>query len=441
MLVVQNIIWLLVLIGIMILIHELGHFWAARYFDVSVEVFSFGFGPRLFGFRRGETDYRFSAVLFGGYVKFKGDQPGEEGAEDPHGLMAKPRWQRLIISFAGPFMNIILAIGLLTGLFMVKYQKLAEPEQRAVIGHVVKDTPAAKAGLQEGDRIVKIDGEKDPTWDDISLKEISSAYRPLRVTVERGGRQFETDVTPVLDEKSGIGYSGWSEKGQTEVGHISSGMPAEKAGLKKGDVLLNANGQPINSTFKLQEVIEAAGGKPVNLRVERDGRQQDFEVQPAYSNMDGRSRWMIGVGLDQKLNIITTKLPLPEAFTEAVRQNVKGASLIYQFLRGVLERRMSPKQLSGPIGIARLSGDAAREGPSAFVQLMSMVSLNLAVFNLLPIPILDGGVIVLLLVEILIGRDLSIPVKEAVIKVGFVFLMVVTVFVLYNDISKILPAG
>src|SRR5262249_17048686 len=161
--------WLLVLIGVMILIHELGHFWAARYFDVGVEVFSIGFGPRLFGFRRGETDYRFSAVLFGGYVKMMGEQAGEASEEatiDPRGLMAKPKWQRVIIAFAGPFMNIVLAIGLLTGLFMVKYQKLAEPDQRAVIGHITKDTAAAKAGLQEGDRIVAIEGEKNPTWDD-----------------------------------------------------------------------------------------------------------------------------------------------------------------------------------------------------------------------------------------------------------------------------------
>ena len=150
---------------------------------------------------------------------------------------------------------------------------------------------------------------------------------------------------------------------------------------------------------------------------------------------------MIGVGTDQKLNIITTKLSLPDAFAESLRKNVKDASLIFQFLKGMLERRMSPKNLSGPIGIGTMAGAAAREGPAEFFQLMCMVSLNLAIFNLLPIPILDGGVILLLLVEMLIGRDLSMPVKEAVIKVGFVFLMLVTVFALYNDISKILPPG
>jgi regulator of sigma E protease len=211
--------------------------------------------------------------------------------------------------------------------------------------------------------------------------------------------------------------------------------------LKKGDVLLTANGQAINSRSKLQEVVEGSPGKPVNVRIDREGKQESFDIQPVISNPDGRSRWMIGVLLDQKLNIITEKLSFSDALTESVRQNMKGATLIVQFLKGILERRMSAKGLVGPVGLAQASGQAAHEGPSAFVSLMSMVSLNLAIVNLLPIPILDGGVILLLLVEMVIRRDLSMPVKEAVIKVGFVFLMVVTVFALYNDISKILPAG
>src|SRR5579885_3310080 len=161
MLVFQNVLWLLVLIGVMILIHELGHFWAARYFDVRVDVFSFGFGPRLFGFRKGETDYRFSAILFGGYVKMAGEQPGEEGVDDPRGFLAKPRWQRLIIAFAGPFMNIVLAIAVLTGLFMVSYEKIID-DNGAVIGHVMPNSPAAKAGLAAGDRIVRLNGRDNP---------------------------------------------------------------------------------------------------------------------------------------------------------------------------------------------------------------------------------------------------------------------------------------
>jgi regulator of sigma E protease len=164
-------------------------------------------------------------------------------------------------------------------------------------------------------------------------------------------------------------------------------------------------------------------------------------VRPVFASIDGPERWMIGVMPQQKLNLITTRLSFPDAFHESLRQNSKGALLIVQFLKGIVERRMSPKNLTGPIGIAQLSGEAAREGPSAFVILMSMVSLNLAIFNLLPIPILDGGVILMLFVEMVMKRDLSLNVKEAVFKVGFVAIMVIVAFAIYNDISRILPAG
>src|SRR5450756_2100798 len=152
----ENVLWLLVLIGVMIMIHELGHFWAARYFDVKVEAFSFGFGPRLFGFRRGDTDYRFSLILLGGYVKMAGEQPSDDNASDPRGFLSKPRWQRMIIAFAGPFMNILLAVAVLTGLFMVKFPKLPN-NPSPTIGYVVADSAAAKAGIKEGDRIVQIE--------------------------------------------------------------------------------------------------------------------------------------------------------------------------------------------------------------------------------------------------------------------------------------------
>jgi regulator of sigma E protease len=442
MLVIQNILWLLVLIGVMILIHEAGHFWAARFFDVRVETFSFGFGPRLFGFRKGETDYRFSAILFGGYVKMTGELPGDENADDPRGFMSKPRWQRLIIGFAGPFMNVILAVGLLTGLFMVKYEKLADWEQRSVVAHVIRDSPAAKAGIREGDRIARLDGKDNPTWEDITLKEVASAGRVLDVKVERNGKTFDTTVMPVLDDRSGVGLAGWAPRAQVEIGDLSPGLPAQKAGLKKGDLLLSANGQLIQSLYTFQEIIQGSQGKPETIEVARDGKRLSVTVTPVFAKLDaGPPRWVVGLGVDRHLNLVTTRLSFPEALNESVRENLKGASLIFKFLGGIIERRMSPKSLEGPIRIAQLSGEAAREGPSTFFMLMSMVSLNLAIFNLLPIPILDGGVIMLLLVEMLMRRDLSLQVKEAVFKVGFVFLMVVIAFVVYNDISKILPAG
>jgi regulator of sigma E protease len=437
MAIAQNILWVLVLIGVMILIHELGHYWAARIFNVRIDVFSFGFGPRLFGFRRGETDFRFSLILFGGFVKMAGEQPGEETAADPRSLLNKPRWQRLVIAFSGPGMNLVLAVALLTGLFMVKFQK--PPDVRAVVGHVFADSAAARAGIREGDRIVALNEHRDPTWDDVAVKEVAGAGQPLQVLIERDGKQFWTTVTPVFDERSGLGYAGWQEQTEIQIAGLSPGMPAEKAGLEKGDVLVAVNGQPIRSRFRTQEIIRVAEGKPVEIRYLRQGREASVTIQPVFASLDGPARWMIGVSLESRL--IITRLSLPEALRESVVQNIRGASLIYQFLRGIIERRMSAKTLQGPIGIARVSGEAAREGPSAFLAWMAIVSLQLAIFNLLPIPVLDGGVIMLLLVEMVMRRDLSLAVKEAVFKLGFVFLMAVVVFALYNDISKMLPAG
>jgi regulator of sigma E protease len=435
-----NIWWLLVLIGVMILVHELGHFWAARAFDVKVEVFSFGFGPRLFGFRRGETDYRFSLILFGGYVKMSGEQPGEQETDDPRALSHKPRWQKLIIAAAGPFMNVVLAIAVLTGLFMVSYEKILN-EGGAVVGHVVPDSPAAKAGIQAGDKIVRLNGKDNPDWEEIFTKEIEGAQRNLSVTIERNGRQFPVSVTPVLDEKEGLGSAGWEGQNEIQVGSVTEGYPAFSAGFKKGDLLVKINNIPIHSRFTLPEVIRKSDGKPVTIEYVRDGGHHTVTLKPVFKNPDGTARWMIGVQSDIKLNIQKTKLSFPDALHESLVQNGKNASLIVEFLRGILERRMSAKNLSGPIGIAQYATQAAEEGPSAFLMLMSVVSLNLAIFNMLPIPILDGGMILTLLIEMVMGRDLSLNVRETMLKVGFVFLMMLVVFVIYNDIAKQLTPG
>ena len=432
-----NLAWLLVLIGVMILVHEAGHFWVARFFDVRIEIFSFGFGPRLFGFKRGETDYRFSAVLFGGYVKMAGEQPTDENADDPRAFMAKTRWQRMLIAFAGPAMNLVLAVALVTGMYMVRYPKMPASAQEGVVGYVVPDTPAARAGIREGDRIVAMDNVQRPSWEDITIREVSSANHPVAVRIARGGREFWTTVIPKLDERSGLGVAGWQAQGEIEIADLSPGMPAQKAGLRKGDIMLRANGEPLRSPAGLRRIVEAADGKPVTLDYTRDGRAFSVTVQPVFDKTGGAGRWLVGVYPD--FRVVMTRLPFPQAFTESVQQNVKNATLIFQFLKGIVERRMSPKSISGPIGIAQLSGEAAREGVLPFLSLMAMVSLNLAVFNLLPIPILDGGVILMLLVEMIMRRDLSLRIKETVFKLGFVFLMAVMAFVIYNDIAKILP--
>jgi regulator of sigma E protease len=442
----QNVWWYLVLIGVMILVHELGHYWAARFFDVKVETFSFGFGPRLFGWRRGDTDFRVSLIPFGGYVKMLGqsDTPDKpQQSEDPQSFLNKPRWQRLIIVFAGPAMNIILAVAILTGVFMVRFPKLHSADGPARIGYLIVGSPAAEAGMQEGDTVVRLDGDPNPTWEDVVLKEIASAGKPIPMIVERrSGSRVSTEqlvVTPKLDEKLGVGQAGWSEWNETMVAGVSPGSGAEKAGLVKGDIIAAVNGVALHSVFKLHEMVRASEGKPIEIEFLRGGEKQVATVTPSFSKEDTpEGRWMIGVRLEPRY--VITQLPFTEAVRESVKQNWRSAGLIFSFLRGIVEQRMSPKSLEGPIRIGQLSGEAAREGFIPYLSLMAMVSLNLAVFNLLPIPILDGGVILMLLVEMLIRRDLSLKFKETILKFGFVFLMAVVAFVLYNDISKILPS-
>jgi regulator of sigma E protease len=249
-------------------------------------------------------------------------------------------------------------------------------------------------------------------------------------------------VSPVLDDKEGVGSAGWEGQNEIQVASVNDGYPAATAGLTKGDLLLKVNNIPIHSHYTLPEVIRRSEGKPATIEYVRDGVHHTVTLKPVFRNPDGTTmRWMIGVLPDIKRNIQITSLSFPDALHESFVQNGKNASLIVEFLSGIVERRMSAKNLSGPIGIAQYATQAAHEGPSAFLMLMSVVSLNLAIFNLMPIPILDGGVILTLLIEMVMGRDLSLNVKEAMLKVGFVFLMMLVVFVIYNDIAKRFTTG
>jgi len=429
--------WYLVLIGVMILVHELGHYWAARFFDVKVETFSFGFGPRLFGFKRGDTDFRFSALLFGGYVKMAGDQPGDEANTDPRNLLAKPRWQRLIITLAGPAINVVLAIVLMTGLDTVHFPTMPTPPD-PVVGYVDPSGGVAKAGIHEGDRVVQFDDISDPTWRDIQIKELSSPNQPVNVEIRRDGQRMRFTLTPVLDQKQGVGYLAWSPETEVRVSSIESGLAAARAGLRAGDILVSANGLPLRSTVRLHEIERDTDGKPLDLLYSRQSVERHVTITPEKRDPDGQgARWVIGLNLEPRIEY--TKLPVRAAFVESLHQNGEGAQMILHFLKRIVERRMSPKSLVGPVGIAQLSGEAAREGAATYFGLMAMVSLNLGIVNLLPIPILDGGVILMLLIEMLMRRDLDLRMKEAVVKVGFVFLMVAMVFAIYNDISRMLP--
>ena len=374
MMVLQNIWWLLVLIGVMILIHELGHYWAARFFNVRVDAFSFGFGPRLFGFRKGETDFRFSLILFGGYVKMAGQEPGDENANDPRAFLAKPRWQRLIICFAGPFMNVVLAVLLLACVYMVHFEKLPNKPD-PVIGYLVPDGAAAKAGLREGDRIVQVDNIVDPTWEDVAMREVMTGGHQLDVWALQNGERKHFEFSPTMDNKTGAGVAGWAESSEIEIVSVMPGMDAGRAGLQKDDILVSVNGQPIRSTYKLHDIINKAGGQPVSLVYERAGQQHQITVTPAKKNMDGTEQWMIGVSLEPKLVIL--QLRFPDALVESVRQNAKYAEFLYTTLRGIVQQNFNPgervcSQCGSPMPLemrfCRSCGNRLGEGPAEYTE-------------------------------------------------------------------------
>ena len=449
-----------IVLGFMILIHEFGHYAAAKYFGVRVEVFSIGFGKRLLGFKRGDTDYRISALPLGGYVKMSGENPMDERTDDPGEFMNHPRWQRFVIAIAGPAMNVFLAVALLTGVYMLHFEYPVYMDGPAVVGWVTINTPAAKAGVQIGDRIVRVDEISNSTWEEVDAKAALSPNQPLDFAIERDGKTITEQITPEPYGVHQYGSIGWIPK---EPNHaltaVEAGMPAEKAGMRVGDIILSANGQPIPEIEALVEMLARTKDQPLEIVVLRkaqnaaenstapastndSGYQKvTFSVKPilAPSGATGEPRYRIGVASDPQTKVVA--LPFPEAFRRSIEENRKSSLLILELLRKMAERKVSMRQVDGPIGIGSAVGAAAREkGWSPLLLITAAISLNLGIMNLLPIPILDGGVILLLLIEGLMQKDISLPIKEKIYQAAFVFLVLFAVMVIYNDIVKTLPS-
>ncbi len=425
-------------LGIMILVHEFGHYAAAKIFGVRVEVFSIGFGKRLIGFRRGDTDYRIAAIPLGGYVKMSGENFMESRTGAPYEFMSHPRWQRFIIAFAGPFMNIMLAVVLLTVVFMVRYEHPIYLDKPAVIGWVLENSPAAKAGFQPGDRIVHIDGEDNPTWEDVLPKVVLSPNQSLSVTVERDGQQLVKTITPQATGPDQLGSPGWLPDQPNTITELEPGMPAAKAGMKVGDNIVALNGQATRSLPAMIHILQENKDKPIEVTAVRDGQELKFSVTPKLDKLDnGEERYRIGMKSEP---VHVDKLPFGKAFAKSVEQNKKYSLLILDLVKKMVQRKVSMKQVEGPISIARASGEAAQQqGWTPLLLLMSAISLNLGIFNLFPFPILDGGMILMLAIESLRGKDISLAVKERVYQVAFVLLVLFAALVIFNDISK-LPA-
>ena len=446
---VISIVSFFVVLSVMVLVHELGHFLVAKACGVRVETFSLGFPPRLFGFKYGETDYCVGALPFGGYVKMSGEAPGQEMTGDPREFNSHPRWQRMLIVLAGPVANFVLAFVLMAGFYMMHNEVPVYENAPAVLDVVPPNSAAAQVGLQAGDRIIRFDNVKNPTWERVIERSAIDANTNATITVARNVDGQEKEFSTVLfmqDPSKGtdfeiqdLGLLPREQDGPVMVEEVMSGYPAAKAGIKAGDGIISVNGQAVHGVPSISALLNEAGGRPAKLVVERNGKPLTVSVQPIWADFaNEQPGYRLGFSAAPP-PFHVEQSPLPQAVKQSVSYNLRNSGYILDILGRLFSRHGAVRQqLSGPIGIARATGEAAEaHGWEPLVGLTALISLNLGIMNLLPIPILDGGTILFLLIEGALRRELKQEFKERVYQVAFVMLILFFAFVMVNDVSKL----
>jgi regulator of sigma E protease len=421
-------------LGVLVFVHELGHFLAAKRVGIRVLKFQLGFNPTILSFRRGDTEYSIGALPLGGYVKMAGDSPDGEVTGQPDEFLSKTKWERFQVLIMGPVMNLLLAVFVLAFVLHRGADVPAYQDDPPIVGAVMPGSPAARNDIRPGDRILSVPGKNVDTWDPLDIAIGTRANKEVSVVLQRDGREMERRITPVVppgQSRFEIGDIGVLPDVHPHLVSITSGEPGDRAGLKAGDVIVAVNGETMTFQNQLREAIRKHPEEPITLTVRRDGRDQAITVTP---DRRADAGWL-GVGLvDESKRLMPGAL---EALSMSVRRNVESAGLIFQTVWGLLTRETSPKQLMGPVAIAQLSGESAQLGWIPLLSLMAAISLNLGLLNLLPIPILDGGHITIMALEGIARRDFSAHVKEKMLLAGFVVLMMLMVTVIYNDLARI----
>jgi len=430
-----NLLAFIFVLGVLVILHEAGHFFAARAVGAPVEVFSVGFGKRLWGFKRGGTDYRVSLIPIGGYVRVVGLGPDESqvtgAAEADDELL--PRWKRGIILLAGPVTNIIAAVGFLAIAFMLGVQMPAYQSQPPRVGWVEPDSPAAGAGVKEGDLVTAVDGLKINAWSDLETSLLTSGGHKVHVELQRDERQLAVSFTPTKFSRYGFGYSGILPPLDSVVVELNPGSPAQHAGLRPGDRIVSIDGQPVHQFYDMMRLISPHPAEKITVSYVRNGERQQVQITPR--DVGGEGKIGIPVIFPTRLEKLAPVAAIATSIRECRRMTVQ----TFRILGKLIRRKTSLSQVSGPIDIARISGEAARSGIRTLIWFLGLISLQLGIFNLLPIPVLDGGHLAILSFETVRRRDLPLRVKERILEVGFVLLILLIVVVLYNDILKVLP--
>ena len=445
-----TIVSFVVVIGILILIHELGHFFVARWCGVGVERFSIGFGPVLFRWRGKETEYCLSAIPMGGYVKMMGEEsPLEGGGGAPFdaakAFALKPLAARFLIVFAGPGMNFVLA----AVIFAIVLATVGRPVWPAMVGRVAEGSSAAAAGLRTDDVVTRVDGRPVAYWEDLDRAVAASNGRALDLTVTRGSAEQTLSVTPrrttvrdpIFREPKEAWELGAGPRLTPQIGSVNSGSPAERAGLRQGDLVLAVAGQAVLTPDELMQAIQKRGGQTFDITVERDGRPQTTRVTAVAIKEKGPTGQEIEIG---RIGVgIVTKVVRYEAYDPllAVAYGwVKTWEMTVLTAKGlwkVVSRQIDSSNIGGPIQIATEAGRQAKEGVASLALFTAIISVNLALLNLLPVPMLDGGHLFFFVIEGVLGRPLSLKKREAAQQLGFVLLMLLMVYALYNDLVRI----
>jgi regulator of sigma E protease len=421
----------IVVIGVLVFVHELGHYLAAKRIGVRVLTFSLGFGPKILGFRKGDTEYCISAIPLGGYVKMAGENPEESRSGRGDEFLSKSKWQRFQVLIMGPAMNIVLAVVLMSIVFAQGVQMPAFQDRAAVVGAVRSGSPAEEVGIRPGDLIYRVADREVKTWEAFYVQIGTRANRDVPLSIIREGQELTVNVTPEPQTRFEVGEIGVMPDVNPRVTAVESGQPAERAGFRPGDVIVAADGEPITFSSQLIDHVQRHGERPMTIEVQRDGAPVSLTVEAVRREDTLR----IGIGLEDEFVTIDPG-PL-QAIGLSIQRNIQFSGLIIETVWGLITRQTSPRQLMGPVAIAQLSGEYAQAGWISFLTLMASISLNLGLLNLLPIPVLDGGHIFIMMLEGVSRRDFSIRVKEKMLLAGFVLLMLLMVTVIYNDLTRI----
>ena len=427
----MGILTFVIVLGILIFVHEFGHFYFAKRAGVGVEKFSIGFGPKLVAFTRGETEYRVGLIPLGGYVKMVGDNPDEAHSGSEKEFLSRPIRDRLPIVAAGPIVNLLTALLIMPFVYMLGVQVPAFVTQPAIVGYVVPDSPAAQARLQAGDQIVSINGERTADWEGVLANTMAEPGRRIDVAVARGGSKLTVPVVLGTDE-SGVATFGVQPAAPPVIGKVTPDSAAAVAGLKTGDVVTEINGTPIVHWAQMADMIQKNGARPMNLTYRRGAQTTAVTVTPQVEGDPKRA--ILGVQRDEPL--VTQKYGVVASIGEGVRRVWMMTAQTFDVLGKLLTGKLSVKTLGGPIRIAQATSAAAASGLSDVLTLMAFLSLQLGIMNLLPFPILDGGHILFMGVEAVRRRPLSRKALEIANQVGFVLLVTLMLVVTKNDVMN-----